>query len=271
MKCCKNTFCFLCIKGVQLSSTEHDSTPRCPLCRAEVDPTVLEAKLSTADYENKHKQDSMIGGQWKYAGRSGGWWLYDDKTNDELETYYHHFNVQVREFENFIREGGVEEDENEEEEPRRSKKRRRTDNDHDNEDEDEDDGEEDDDYNENGEDAKSNEEIRKETEIRKELELKKASSSSSSSSSSNDESSIKKKKVVKDPKKHLYPVTITHRKYLIDFNKMTQINADDHSKKRKIIRSLKEEVFKEFERGKNRGVKGQAGAQFVRVKSNEKL
>ncbi len=57
---------------------------------------------------------------------------------------------------------------------------------------------------------------------------------------------------------------------MIDFENLYQSDAGDKTKRRKIMRDRKEEVLKEFEKGKSKGVegtKGQAGLQFLRMKS----
>jgi len=65
--------------------------PACPLCRTKIDPLFFEkAKLTKAEYEMRQAA-SAVEYQWKYSGRGGGWWLYDNQTNELIEKYYQTF------------------------------------------------------------------------------------------------------------------------------------------------------------------------------------
>ena len=79
---CKHNFCYLCIKGAVARSG------RCALCRQLIpadyldrpgiaDPRSIETALK--------KVDTF---QWYYEGRNGGWWLYEARTSQEIETAY---------------------------------------------------------------------------------------------------------------------------------------------------------------------------------------
>ena len=77
---CKHIFCFLCVKGA--SSLCH----RCPICRkciptAYFENPMLIEKLTDSDIIQYN------GAQWFYEGRNG-WWLYDERTSEELDEAY---------------------------------------------------------------------------------------------------------------------------------------------------------------------------------------
>lgn len=90
---CSHIFCFLCIKGVAARSHA------CALCRSPipvdylqnpsvVDRDALHAKLT---FKSKHYH-------WFYEGKSGGWWMYEDRISDEIEKGFitHAKSVKVR-------------------------------------------------------------------------------------------------------------------------------------------------------------------------------
>jgi E3 ubiquitin-protein ligase RNF146 len=77
---CSHIFCFLCVKGVAARNRV------CALCRNPIPVDYLEnpsivncgalcAKLSL-NSRSYH---------WYYEGKSGGWWMYEDRTSDEIE------------------------------------------------------------------------------------------------------------------------------------------------------------------------------------------
>lgn len=86
---CGHIFCYLCVKGVTVQSR------RCPMCRREIPQTYLEhpnliaeassqLKEEEVDDEEEEEVDDF---QWFYEGRNG-WWLYDERTAQELEQFY---------------------------------------------------------------------------------------------------------------------------------------------------------------------------------------
>jgi E3 ubiquitin-protein ligase RNF146 len=81
---CKHIFCFLCVKGVTLQSK------RCAMCRREIPPDYLHnpellSELGVGSGAEAHGFED--GGQWFYEGRNG-WWLYDERTSQEIETAF---------------------------------------------------------------------------------------------------------------------------------------------------------------------------------------
>lgn len=89
---CKHSFCFLCLKGVYDSAIDAgEDSGSCPLCRGPIDDSVFDqAKLSTVEWESRNakERDSW---QWKYSGRTSGWWLFEDRANVQLEEGYQKF------------------------------------------------------------------------------------------------------------------------------------------------------------------------------------
>lgn len=80
---CKHIFCFLCVKGVA------NRSKKCALCRQVIPAEFFNApKLIRLD-ELKDKSMTIFdeGYQWFYEGRNG-WWQYDERTSQELETRY---------------------------------------------------------------------------------------------------------------------------------------------------------------------------------------
>lgn len=78
---CSHVFCYLCVKGVAARSGS------CALCRQRIpidyieSPSVLNAdslhvKLQNSSSEKYH---------WFYEGKNGGWWMYEDRTSEEIE------------------------------------------------------------------------------------------------------------------------------------------------------------------------------------------
>ena len=121
---CRHVFCYLCLKGSLTSATTT-----CPMCRAAVPDSFLtnpQLLLSPQDYqdliEEKHKIKTKPSGEpstsstatataddqpvpdaseskryaWFYEGNHG-YWMYDERTNAELEIAYQrdpHSNFQ---------------------------------------------------------------------------------------------------------------------------------------------------------------------------------
>ncbi|CAF0869414.1 unnamed protein product [Adineta ricciae] len=79
---CGHSFCFLCVKGV--ANVSHNcALCRKPFSRELIDkPNVLAAELR--DDESLSPSDSTSRHVWYYEGRNG-WWMYDQRTNDEID------------------------------------------------------------------------------------------------------------------------------------------------------------------------------------------
>ncbi|UJR22450.1 hypothetical protein I4U23_025508 [Adineta vaga] len=79
---CGHSFCFLCVKGV--ANVSHNcALCRKPFSRELIDkPNVLAATLR--DDETLSTSNSTSRHVWYYEGRNG-WWLYDQRTNDEID------------------------------------------------------------------------------------------------------------------------------------------------------------------------------------------
>jgi len=79
---CRHIFCFLCVKGVSLQSK------RCAMCRRDIPPDFLWHPELLAKPEIESRDVGFEdGSQWFYEGR-GGWWLYDARTSQEIETMW---------------------------------------------------------------------------------------------------------------------------------------------------------------------------------------
>lgn len=76
---CNHTFCFLCIKEVNL----HGMT--CPLCRNNI--TI---DLGNVFKDLRDKLQALVGKDvWLYASVSGdGWWMYNLEMNQNIENAY---------------------------------------------------------------------------------------------------------------------------------------------------------------------------------------
>lgn len=76
---CGHIFCFLCIKGI----ANHGN--RCAMCRQDIprdfvdQPKLLHRPLLAEQFDGRY--------QWFYEGHNG-WWQYDERTSQELETCY---------------------------------------------------------------------------------------------------------------------------------------------------------------------------------------
>ena len=82
---CSHVFCFLCVKGFTTQSK------RCAMCRREVPedyllhPALLDRHTDLRAVTERGFDDEAGGcGQWLYEGRNG-WWLYDERTSQEVE------------------------------------------------------------------------------------------------------------------------------------------------------------------------------------------
>ncbi|KYM79065.1 hypothetical protein ALC53_10619 [Atta colombica] len=79
---CSHIYCYLCVKGVA------NQSKRCPMCRQEIPPDFLErpqlVEVEEPQKELEHPEEEY---QWFYEGRNG-WWKYDPRTSNDLETIY---------------------------------------------------------------------------------------------------------------------------------------------------------------------------------------
>ena len=82
---CSHVFCFLCVKGFTTQSK------RCAMCRREVPedyllhPALLDRHTDLRAVTERGFDDEAGGcWQWLYEGRNG-WWLYDERTSQEVE------------------------------------------------------------------------------------------------------------------------------------------------------------------------------------------
>ncbi|XP_017955866.1 uncharacterized protein LOC108650992 isoform X3 [Drosophila navojoa] len=83
---CGHIFCFLCVKGVAYKNR------RCAMCRREIPAEFLDhPQLVNGIDDICATRATEDGYQWYYEGRNGGWWAYDVRTNEELETSYQSF------------------------------------------------------------------------------------------------------------------------------------------------------------------------------------
>ena len=76
---CKHSFCYLCIKGATARSG------RCALCRRTIPADYLERPgiVDVRSIEAVLKKGDTF--QWFYEARNGGWWMYEERTSQEIE------------------------------------------------------------------------------------------------------------------------------------------------------------------------------------------
>lgn len=76
---CSHVFCFLCIKGVAARSSH------CALCRHKISPEVLDHPdvVNRGEIQSSIKESGES--KWYYEAKNGGWWLYEQRTSDEIE------------------------------------------------------------------------------------------------------------------------------------------------------------------------------------------
>lgn len=79
---CKHVFCYLCVKGVA------NRSKKCALCRTEIPPDYLFKPALVRKEDLVASKGFSDGYQWYYEGNRG-WWQYDERTAQELETQYH--------------------------------------------------------------------------------------------------------------------------------------------------------------------------------------
>lgn len=90
---CSHIFCFLCVKGLVARSRV------CALCRTVIPANYLDSPciLDDEDLDSKLKSNPERY-HWFYEGRNGGWWMYEEKTSDEIEKGYgnHESSIKIR-------------------------------------------------------------------------------------------------------------------------------------------------------------------------------
>jgi len=261
LTCCRNHFCFLCLKGVK--ETAHRL--RCPLCRADVDPKALEAKMETNEYENRMRAKKQSDWQWKYSGRQSGWWLYDDKTNEAIEQHYNSWRRLCHDFDQKMADA--------QNAPTAASATMMTVSSVANS------------SNVSNAAAPQNVQIQVQADAANAVAAANSNNNdpivvdddghndeSEHSGSDDDDPAGSDGRDPSNPHSMTFPVVVAGKSYDIDFQEMVQINSDDRRKRRKIQREMREDIVKEFEKGKGKGrhgVKGVAGAQFIRSKSLE--
>ena len=79
-------------RGVHESALDAgEDQASCPLCRGPIDDDIIDhAKTSTEEFERRAAA-SKDDWQWKYSGRTGGWWLFEDRANAQIEEGYQTF------------------------------------------------------------------------------------------------------------------------------------------------------------------------------------
>ena len=86
---CSHLFCFLCVKGHSLFGLNSS----CPLCRAPI----RQKDLQNASV-NVQSITSKQGFVWKYKG-GYKWWLYDERSNEQVEKLYTEYQKYREELE----------------------------------------------------------------------------------------------------------------------------------------------------------------------------
>lgn len=88
---CSHVFCFLCMKGVAVRSNY------CALCRHPIPPAFLTNPSLVNRDEIKIKLDQNGDSyEWYYEAKSGGWWLYEQRTSCEIERAFKDGKKNVR-------------------------------------------------------------------------------------------------------------------------------------------------------------------------------
>ena len=75
---CKHKFCYLCLK-----ETVKHGDYKCPMCRADIPQDFAENAVESID--NLDNVNYVYSFRWAYAGRTGGWWFYQEDHNDIIE------------------------------------------------------------------------------------------------------------------------------------------------------------------------------------------
>ena len=78
---CSHVFCYLCVKGVAARSGA------CALCRKPIPPSYLDnpSVVNSDALHSRLLNSSSERYHWFYEGKSGGWWIYEDRTSEEIE------------------------------------------------------------------------------------------------------------------------------------------------------------------------------------------
>ncbi|XP_017844362.1 uncharacterized protein LOC108601005 isoform X3 [Drosophila busckii] len=88
---CGHIFCFLCVKGVAYKNR------RCAMCRREIPAEFLDhPQLVNGIDDICTTRATEDGYQWYYEGRNGGWWAYDARTNEDIETAYQAYETHKK-------------------------------------------------------------------------------------------------------------------------------------------------------------------------------
>ncbi|XP_023033081.1 uncharacterized protein LOC6645447 isoform X4 [Drosophila willistoni] len=87
---CGHIFCFLCVKGVAYKNR------RCAMCRREIPAEFLDhPQLVNGIDDICATRATEDGYQWYYEGRNGGWWAFDQSTNDEINLAYRAYQQEL--------------------------------------------------------------------------------------------------------------------------------------------------------------------------------
>ncbi|XP_005107732.1 E3 ubiquitin-protein ligase rnf146 [Aplysia californica] len=78
---CMHIFCFLCVKGVANRST------RCALCRQQI-PADFFCQPNLVEWDSLENPVTFDDGYGWFYGGVNGWWQYDERTSQELETHH---------------------------------------------------------------------------------------------------------------------------------------------------------------------------------------
>ena len=77
---CSHIFCFLCVKGVAARNRV------CALCRNPIPVDYLQHPLMVNFGALRAKLNVKSKSyHWFYEGKSGGWWMYENRTSEEIE------------------------------------------------------------------------------------------------------------------------------------------------------------------------------------------
>ncbi|CAI4230929.1 unnamed protein product [Auanema sp. JU1783] len=88
VQCCRQSFCFLCLKGCCLLSNF-----KCPMCRGVIDPVIINRAtqeinpLAIIDPEPVSNTSDSEVHFWLYEG-SNGWWRYEPRVEQYMESCY---------------------------------------------------------------------------------------------------------------------------------------------------------------------------------------
>jgi len=78
---CKHEFCFTCIRNYC-----NQSGNECFVCRSKIDRNIFRNyKSDNIQFESKF--------YWLYEGKNESWWCYDKRSNDRIEKLYNNFKA----------------------------------------------------------------------------------------------------------------------------------------------------------------------------------